>query len=99
LTCQILEEEFSQGPGGVLHCFTAGFETAQRCLDLGFHISFGFSETLETVFMFSARANIPIRVPGSKFQIVGFARVPGSRFQFPGQVWNLQIEICLEFGI
>ncbi len=41
LTCQILEEEFSQGPGGVLHCFTAGLETAQRCLDLGFHISFG----------------------------------------------------------
>ena len=41
LTCQILEEEFSQGPGGVLHCFTAGLEMAQRCLDLGFHISFG----------------------------------------------------------
>ena len=41
LTCQILEEEFSQGPGGVLHCFTASFETAERCLALGFYISFG----------------------------------------------------------
>jgi TatD DNase family protein len=41
LTCQILEEEFSQGPGGVLHCFTAGLETAERCLSLGFYISFG----------------------------------------------------------
>ena len=41
LTCQILEEEFSQGPGGVLHCFTASLETAQRCLPLGFYISFG----------------------------------------------------------
>ena len=41
LTCQILEEEFSEGPGGVLHCFTAGLETAERCLRLGFYISFG----------------------------------------------------------
>ncbi|MEE8349214.1 MAG: TatD family hydrolase [Acidobacteriota bacterium] len=41
LTCQILEEEFSQGPGGVLHCFTASLETAKRCLLLGFYISFG----------------------------------------------------------
>jgi len=41
VTCQILEEEFSEGPGGVLHCFTAGLETAQRCLQLGFYISFG----------------------------------------------------------
>ena len=41
LTCQILEEEFSQGPGGVLHCFTGGLEMARRCLDLGFHIDFG----------------------------------------------------------
>jgi len=41
LTCQILEEEFSQGRGGVLHCFTADLETAERCLRLGFYISFG----------------------------------------------------------
>ncbi|MDA2933896.1 TatD family hydrolase [Acidobacteria bacterium AH-259-D05] len=41
LTCQILEEEFSQGPGGVLHCFTASPTTAERCLRLGFYISFG----------------------------------------------------------
>jgi TatD DNase family protein len=40
-TCRILEEEFSQGPGGVLHCFSASFETAERCLALGFYISFG----------------------------------------------------------
>ncbi|MEE2840319.1 MAG: TatD family hydrolase [Acidobacteriota bacterium] len=41
LTCQILEEEFSQGPGGILHCFTASLEMAERCLPLGFYISFG----------------------------------------------------------
>lgn len=40
-TCQILEEEFSGGPGGVLHCFTHSLETAQRCLPLGFYVSFG----------------------------------------------------------
>jgi len=38
LTCQILEEEFSQGPGGILHCFTASLEMAERCLPLGFYI-------------------------------------------------------------
>lgn len=41
LTCQILEEEFTQGPGGILHCFSASLETAERCLALGFYISFG----------------------------------------------------------
>lgn len=40
-TCQILEEEFSNGPGGVLHCFTHSLKTAERCLPFGFYISFG----------------------------------------------------------
>lgn len=40
-TCRILEEEFSDGPGGVLHCFTHSVKTAERCLPLGFYISFG----------------------------------------------------------
>ena len=39
--CQILEEEFSTGPGGVLHCFTHSLRTAERCLPYGFYISFG----------------------------------------------------------
>lgn len=41
MTCRILEEEFSDGPGGVLHCFTTGLSTAERCLRLGFYVSFG----------------------------------------------------------
>ncbi len=41
LTCQILEEEFAGGPGGVLHCFTGDLDMAERCIELGFYISFG----------------------------------------------------------
>lgn len=41
LTCQILEEEFSGGPGAVVHCFTAELEIAERCLQQGFYLSFG----------------------------------------------------------
>ncbi len=41
--CSILEAEFSEcaGRAGVLHCFTADEATAERCLRLGFYISFG----------------------------------------------------------
>ena len=41
MTCRILEEEFSDGPGGVLHCFASGLSMAERCLRLGFCVSFG----------------------------------------------------------
>jgi TatD DNase family protein len=40
-TCQILEEEVRLPDPGVLHCFTSTEETARRCLNLGFYISFG----------------------------------------------------------
>jgi len=29
------------GLGGIMHCFSGGPSEAQRCLDLGFHLSFG----------------------------------------------------------
>ena len=41
LTCQILEEEFSNGPGGIIHCFTGDLDMAERCMKLGFYISLG----------------------------------------------------------
>ena len=41
LTCQILEDEFSDGPGGIIHCFTGDLDMAERCIKLGFYISFG----------------------------------------------------------
>lgn len=39
-TIRILREEQARDAGGVLHCFTEDWETAQQALDLGFHISF-----------------------------------------------------------
>ena len=37
---QILEEENAAEVGGVLHCFSGDLAMAQRCLDLGFYLSF-----------------------------------------------------------
>jgi TatD DNase family protein len=39
-TLRILEDERAHEVGGVMHCFTEDWPTAQRALDLGFHISF-----------------------------------------------------------
>jgi len=39
-TLAILREEGAAEVGGVLHCFTDGWETARQALDLGFHVSF-----------------------------------------------------------
>jgi TatD DNase family protein len=38
---QILEEEKASEVGGIMHCFSADWETAKRCLDMNFYISFG----------------------------------------------------------
>jgi TatD DNase family protein len=39
-TLRILAEEGADAVGGVLHCFTEDWETAQQALDLNFYISF-----------------------------------------------------------
>ena len=39
-TIRILREEGAASVGGVMHCFTESWETAQAALDLGFYISF-----------------------------------------------------------
>lgn len=39
-TIRILKEEAAQEVGGVMHCFTEDWDTAQAALDLGFYISF-----------------------------------------------------------
>ena len=38
-TLRIMHEEGAEEVGGVMHCFTETWETAQAALDLGFHIS------------------------------------------------------------
>lgn len=37
----ILKEEKAAEVGGIMHCFSGSWETAQICLDMNFHISFG----------------------------------------------------------
>lgn len=39
-TLRILRDEGAEAVGGVMHCFTEGWETARAALDLGFYISF-----------------------------------------------------------
>jgi TatD DNase family protein len=40
-TLTLLEEHWKPtGLGGIMHCFSGGPADAQRCLDLGFHLSF-----------------------------------------------------------
>jgi TatD DNase family protein len=39
-TLRIMREERADESGGVMHCFTETWETAEAALDLGFHISF-----------------------------------------------------------
>ncbi|WP_322908049.1 TatD family hydrolase [Paenibacillus campi] len=38
---RILREEKASEVGGIMHAFSGSWETAQMCLDMGFHISFG----------------------------------------------------------
>ncbi|MBL1320919.1 MAG: TatD family hydrolase [Methylophaga sp.] len=38
-TMDILEQENAQKAGGIIHCFTENWQTAQRALDIGFYIS------------------------------------------------------------
>jgi len=38
-TMAILEKESAEKAGGIIHCFTENWETAQRALDIGFYIS------------------------------------------------------------
>ncbi|MDC9725116.1 MAG: TatD family hydrolase [Gammaproteobacteria bacterium] len=38
-TMDILEQEGAEQAGGIIHCFTENWDTAQRALDIGFYIS------------------------------------------------------------
>lgn len=38
---RLLKEENASDVGGIMHCFSGSWETAQQCLDLNFYISFG----------------------------------------------------------
>lgn len=38
-TMDILEKENAETAGGIIHCFTENWDTAQRALDIGFYVS------------------------------------------------------------
>jgi len=59
-TLRILAEEGADAVGGVMHCFTADWPTAQRCMDLGFYISFSGIVTFASA---KELQQVAVRVP------------------------------------
>ena len=59
-TLRIMREEGADEVGGVMHCFTESWETAQGALDLGFHISFSGIVTFKNA---SALKDVARQVP------------------------------------
>lgn len=59
-TLRIMHEEGAGEVGGVMHCFTETWETAQAALELGFHISFSGIVTFKNAV---ALKDVARRVP------------------------------------
>ena len=59
-TLRIMHEEGAEEVGGVMHCFTETWETAQAALKLGFHISFSGIVTFKNA---TALKEVARRVP------------------------------------
>jgi len=59
-TIRILREEGAEAVGGVMHCFTEGWETASAAIDLGFCISFSGIVTFKNA---QALREVAVRVP------------------------------------
>lgn len=59
-TIAIMKEERADEAGGVMHCFTESWETAEAALDLGFYISFSGIVTFKSA---AALKDVARRVP------------------------------------
>jgi TatD DNase family protein len=59
-TLRIMHEEGAEEVGGVMHCFTETWDTAQAALELGFHISFSGIVTFKNA---GALKEVARRVP------------------------------------
>jgi TatD DNase family protein len=59
-TLHILREEHADEVGGVMHCFTEGWDTARAAMDLNFHISFSGIVTFKNAV---ALKDVAKRVP------------------------------------
>jgi TatD DNase family protein len=65
-TIRIMREEGADEVGGVMHCFTEGWETARAAMDLGFHISFSGIVTFKNA---QALREVAVRVPDERLLI------------------------------
>lgn len=59
-TLKIMREEGAREVGGVMHCFTGDWETAQAAMDLGFYISFSGIVTFKNA---QSLRDVATRVP------------------------------------
>jgi len=60
-TFALLDRHFDRRRGGVMHCFTGGVEEAERCLELGFHLSFAGMVTYPKATGIQAAAKVTPR--------------------------------------
>jgi TatD DNase family protein len=65
-TIRIMREEGADAVGGVMHCFTEGWETARAAMDLGFHISFSGIVTFKNA---QALRDVAVKVPDERLLI------------------------------
>ncbi|HIW33243.1 MAG TPA: TatD family hydrolase [Candidatus Paenibacillus intestinavium] len=58
---RILKEEDASEVGGIMHCYSGSWETAQQCLDMNFYISFGGPVTFKNARVpKEVLANVPL---------------------------------------
>jgi TatD DNase family protein len=58
---RLLIEEDAKDVGGVMHCYSGSWETAKRCLDMNFYISFGGPVTFKNARIpKEVLANVPL---------------------------------------
>jgi TatD DNase family protein len=65
-TLRIMREEGAGEAGGVMHCFTEDWETAQAAMDLGFHISISGIVTFKNA---AVVRDVAARVPDERLLI------------------------------
>ncbi len=65
-TLRILEEEGAHAAGGVMHCFTEDWDTAQRALAMNFYISFSGIVTFRNA---AALRAVATRVPAERLLV------------------------------
>ena len=65
-TLRIMKEEHADEAGGVMHCFTEDWSTAQAALDLGFHISISGIVTFKNA---AVVRDVAARVPSERLLV------------------------------